>query len=104
MGYFVDADEVYMYVGGVFQMADATAGVGDKLRAADLVLRLEYSNPDAIITVVMRQPAAEVITGVCDVKPDVVMRLSSDNADKFWRGEFNIAVGLAKGEVKAKGR
>lgn len=24
-------------------------------------------------------------------------------ADRFWRGNYNLAVGLAKGEVKAKG-
>ena len=24
-------------------------------------------------------------------------------ADQFWRGEYNLALGLAKGQVKAKG-
>ncbi|WP_067540470.1 SCP2 sterol-binding domain-containing protein [Nocardia crassostreae] len=103
MSYFATADEVYEYVGGVFRLANDTPGVGEKLRAADMVLRLNYRGPDATITVVMKQPAVQVITGPTDVKPDVVMALSSDNADKYWRGEYNVAVGLAKGEVKAKG-
>ncbi|MUM19739.1 SCP2 sterol-binding domain-containing protein [Mycobacterium sp. CBMA271] len=103
MGYFIDADEVYRYVGGVFRLADGSAEVGQKLRAANMVLRLNYSNPDAIITILMKQPAVEVILGDTDVKPDVAMSLSSDNANRFWRGEYNIAVGLARGEVKAKG-
>ena len=29
--------------------------------------------------------------------------MKADTADKFWRGKYNLAVGLAKGEVKAKG-
>jgi hypothetical protein len=29
--------------------------------------------------------------------------MPADIADKYWRGEYNLAVGLAKGQVKAKG-
>ena len=29
--------------------------------------------------------------------------MPADLADKYWRGEYNVAVGLAKGQVKAKG-
>jgi hypothetical protein len=29
--------------------------------------------------------------------------MAADIADKFWRGEYNLAVGLAKGAVKSKG-
>lgn len=68
-----------------------------------MVVRFNYSNPRAAITVVMKQPVVEVIVGETDVQPDVVMSLSSDNANKYWRGQYNVAVGLAKGEVRAKG-
>lgn len=103
MSYFASDEEVYTYVGGVFRSADGTDGVGEKLRKANMVLRLDYTNPEATITVVMKEPAVEVITGPTDIEPDVRMSLSSDNANRYWRGEYNIAVGLAKGEVKAKG-
>jgi hypothetical protein len=29
--------------------------------------------------------------------------MRADDAHRFWRGEYNLAVGLAKGQVKAKG-
>jgi putative sterol carrier protein len=51
----------------------------------------------------MKEPEIEVIEGESDVQPDVKMAMSADTADKYWRGEYNVAVGLAKGEVKAKG-
>ncbi len=103
MSYFSDAEEVYKYLGGVFRVADRTDGVGDNLRSADLILRLDYSGPTSSITVVLKEPALQVIEGDCELTPDVRMSMSADNGNKFWRGEYNVAVGLAKGQVKAKG-
>jgi len=103
MAFFRDADEAYKYLGGVFRTANQHPEVGPALRASDITLRLEYSNPTAILTVRMTEPDIEVIEGETDVRPDVKMAMSADTADKYWRGEYNIAVGLAKGEVKAKG-
>ena len=38
-----------------------------------------------------------------DSKADVKLYMPADIGDKFWRGEYNLGVGLAKGQVKAKG-
>ena len=38
-----------------------------------------------------------------DDEPDVTLLMKADIADRFWRGKYNLAVGLARGEVKAKG-
>lgn len=103
MSYFSSADEVYKYLGGVFRVANDTDGVGDQLRAGNLVLRIDYSAPTASITVVLKDPAIEVVEGDCQLAPDIRMSMSADNGNKFWRGEYNVAVGLAKGQVKAKG-
>lgn len=103
MSYFHDASEVYRYIGGVFRLAGEHPEVGPCLRSGNLILRVEYTDPAAIITVVMKDPAVEVIEGECDIEPDVRMFMSADNANKYWRGEYNVAVGLAKGQVKAKG-
>ena len=103
MSYFKDAPEVYQYLGQVFKVADGVDGVGGALRAADIVLRLDYSNPSASLTVMLKEPAIEVIEGDSDVTPDVRMSMSADHGHQFWSGEYNVAVGLAKGQVKAKG-
>lgn len=103
MSYFKDDTEVYKYLGGVFRVANDVEGVGSDLRAADIALRLDYSNPTSSITVVLKEPAIEVIEGDSDLEPDVWMSMSADNGNQFWRGECNVAVGLAKGQVKAKG-
>lgn len=103
MPYFADADEVYKYIGGAFRLADSDAKVGPKLRAADVTMRLEYSNPTAQLTVRLDPGGIEVIEGECDVKPDVTISMSADNANKFWRGQYNATVGMAKGEARTRG-
>jgi putative sterol carrier protein len=102
MGYFKDADEVYEYIGGVFRKAGEDPEVGPKLRAANVTMQLTYSDPDAKLTVRFREPY-EVIDGGDDQTADVKMSMPADIAHKYWRGEYNFAVGLAKGQVKAKG-
>jgi hypothetical protein len=102
MGYFKNADEVYEYIGGVFRKAGEDPEVGPKLRAANITMQLNYSDPDATLTVRFREPF-EVIDGGQDDSADVKMSMPADIAHKYWRGEYNFAVGLAKGQVKAKG-
>jgi hypothetical protein len=102
MGYFKDADELYEYVGGVFRQAGEDPEVGPKLRAANITAQFNYSDPDSTLTVKFQEPY-EVIDGGVDENADVKMTMPADIAHKYWRGEYNFAVGLAKGQVKAKG-
>ena len=103
MSYFKDSEEAYSCLGGVFRAADEHPEVGQALRASGITLRLEYTNPSATLTVRMLEPHIEVIEGETDIQPDVRMSMAADTANKYWRGEYNVAVGLAKGQVKAKG-
>jgi hypothetical protein len=102
MGYFADANEVDKYIGGVFRLAGDHPEVGPKLKAADIVMRVLYTDPDVEMNVVMRDPV-QVTAGPIDEAADVTLAMPADIADKFWRGDYNLAVGLAKGQVKAKG-
>ena len=102
MAYFQDADEVYRYIGGVFRLADEHPEAGPKLRAANITMQLNYSDPAASLTVKFQDPM-EVIDGGQDDSADVRLSMPADIAHKYWRGEYNLAVGLAKGAVKAKG-
>jgi hypothetical protein len=103
MAFFNDANEVDKYIGGVFRLAGEHAETGPKLRAADIVLRAVYTDPECEMHVIMREPEVQVIFGPLDEKPDVTLSMPADIANKFWRGEYNMTVGMAKGEVKAKG-
>jgi putative sterol carrier protein len=102
MGFFKDAAEVDEYIGGMFRDAANHPESGPKLKAANVVLRVMYSDPECVMTVVMKDDY-KVEFGESDTNPDITLLMRSDTADKFWRGEYNLAIGLAKGQVKAKG-
>lgn len=103
MGFFADSNEVDKYIGGVFRAANDHPESGPKMRAAGINLRVLYTDPDTEMWVKMNEPAMEVHTGADEDKADITLMMRADTGDKFWRGEYNLAVGLAKGEVKAKG-
>jgi putative sterol carrier protein len=102
MGFFRDAAELDEYIGGVFRDAGDHPESGPKFRAAGIVMRVLYNDPDCEVTIAFREDYS-VTTGPSDIKPDITLLMRGDTADRFWRGDYNLAVGLAKGEVKAKG-
>ncbi|MET8430701.1 SCP2 sterol-binding domain-containing protein [Nocardia sp. NPDC004860] len=102
MGFFKNADELDTYIGAVFRDAGEHPESGPKLRAANIVMRVVYTDPDCEVTIAFRDDY-QVVTGPTDIKPDITLMMRADTADQFWRGDYNLAVGLAKGQVKAKG-
>jgi hypothetical protein len=102
MSTFSDAAEVYKYVGGVFRIAADHPEIGPKMRAAGITMQVNYTEPAASLTIRFQEPM-DVIDGGHDDNADVRLSMPADIAHKYWRGEYNLAVGLAKGQVKAKG-
>ncbi len=102
MAFFADAAEVDKYIGEMFRLAGDHPEVGDRIKAANIVLRVEYSDPDCVLTVAFQDPV-RAEPGETDLTPDITLVMRADIANQFWRGEYNLAVGLAKGQVRAKG-
>ena len=104
MGYFKDAQEVYDTIGKLFQDLASDEELAPKFRKANTIVRYEYSDPDSVITVRLQedQPGG-VDFGESDMEPEVTMTMEADTAHRFWLGEVNVTVALARGEIKAKG-
>ena len=75
--------------------------LSDALAASGVILRIDYSDPKAVITIDM--PNKKVYSGGCDVAPTVEMFMSADLGNQYWLGKLNLAVAMAKGQVRAKG-
>ena len=104
MPYFKDADEVYQFIGRLFQELTDDEELGPKFRKADTVVQYQYRNPESQITVKMRDGEdGRVDLGTTDLEPEVVMTMEADTAHKFWLGKVNVTVALARGQMKAKG-
>ncbi len=104
MAYFEDAQEVYDTIGEMFVDLVFDDELGPKFRKANTIVRYEYSSPDSVITVRLQEDApGEVDFGASEMEPEVTMTMEADTAHRFWLGEVNVTVALARGEIKAKG-
>lgn len=104
MPYFKDADEVYQYIGKLFQDLADDDELGPKFRKANTIVQYRYRNPESTITVKMLDGQdGQVDLGDTSMEPEVVMTMEADTAHKFWLGKVNVTVALARGQMKAKG-
>ena len=104
MPYFKDADEVYAYIGKLFQDLANDEELAPKFRKANTIVQYQYRNPQSQITVnLLEGQEGRVDCGETDMEPEVVMSMEADTAHRFWLGKVNVTVALARGQMKAKG-
>jgi putative sterol carrier protein len=102
MAVFKDENEVYAFLGGIFQRGLEKEGLADKLANSGVVLRVHYTDPDAVVTVDMANKVVETGADSTAV-PNVELFMSADTGNKFWLGKVNLTMAMAKGTVRAKG-
>jgi SCP-2 sterol transfer family protein len=104
LAYFKDADEVYRYIGKLFEDLADDDELGPRFRKANTIVQYRYRNPESQITVRLKEGEdGRVDTGETAMEPEVVMTMEADTAHRFWLGEVNVTVALARGQMKAKG-
>ena len=104
MPVFKDDQEVYQYIGRLFQDLTDDPELSPKFRRADTIVQYRYSNPESQITVKMKEGEdGQVDFGESSLEPEIVMTMEADTAHRFWLGNVNVTMALAKGQMKAKG-
>ena len=104
MGYFKDAQEVYDTVGKMFASVANDEELGPKFRKANTIVQYAYTEPDATITVRLQEgQPGDVDFGETEMDPEVTMRMKADTAHRFWLGEVNVTMAIARGEIKPQG-
>ena len=104
MAYFKDADEVYAYIGKLFEELSEDEELAPKFRKANTIVQYRYRDPDSQITVkLLDGQGGQVDLGETTLEPEVVMSMDADTAHRFWLGNVNVTVALARGQMKAKG-
>ena len=104
MAYFKDADEVYAYIGRLFEELAQDDELAPKFRKANTIVQYQYRDPESRITVRMAEgEEGQVDCGETNMEPEVVMTMDADTAHRFWLGKVNVTVALARGQMKAKG-
>lgn len=104
MAYFKDADELYETLGKLLRDIANDEELAPGFRRANTIVRYEYSDPDAAVTVRLQEgQPGDVDFGESDLEPEVKMSMSADTAHRFWLGKVNVTVAMARGEIKASG-
>ena len=104
MAYFKDADEVYAYIGKLFEELSEDEELAPKFRKANTIVQYQYRDPESQITVkLLDGQDGQVDFGETTLEPEVVMSMDADTAHRFWLGNVNVTVALARGQMKAKG-
>jgi putative sterol carrier protein len=101
---FKDADEVYAYVGKMFELAVVDPTFVDATKNSDLVVLLTQTDPAA--TMLIDFPGHQVLCGdaVIGANSTVQLRMSSDNSNRFWQGKLNFTLAMAQRKVKLDGK
>jgi hypothetical protein len=104
VAYFKDEQEVYQFIGKLFQDLAEDDVLFPQFQKANTVVQFPLRNPQSVITLKIKlgEPG-QVDLGPTDLKPEVVMTMDADTAHNFWLGKVNVTVALARGQMKAKG-
>lgn len=104
MPYFKDAEEVYRYIGKLFQDLAEDDELWPKFQRANTIVQYQFRNPESQITVRMQEGEdAQVDLGETDLDPEVRMAMEADTAHRFWLGKVNVTHALARRQMTAKG-
>ncbi len=98
---FAKPEEVYRYIGGIFETAFADPELAGKLAATGLVLTMVCTNPDAVL--VIDTPNGKVVSDAAGARSDATMTMDSEVANAYWQGKVNLAFAMARGKVTVAG-
>ena len=104
MGVFKDSSHLQDVLGGFFELLAKDSNVGPKLLQSKLIIKFIYREPELSITIDLSNGTQAEFTFNDNVKkPTVEMSMKADVAHKFWMGELNLVMALARREMVAKG-
>jgi hypothetical protein len=82
--------------------------MGPRLRDADVPQRFEFPDVDLVVNIRASRPGEEGTlhwewSDDVDWEPRVRMEMSSETANRYFQGEENVAVAIARRRIKAGG-
>lgn len=104
MPLFADSSEVYDLIGETIRELAADERLQHRFADLDGVLELRYRHPDALITIDLRRGRPTTVDfGPTGLEADVKLDSEADVAHRWWLGELNLTIALARGQMRASG-
>jgi hypothetical protein len=105
MAIFQSAEQMYEHFTPFLADLVKDPVVGPKFVAANTSFQVNYADPDAVMVLdaTVDPPVALVGEEARAASVEVQLSLSADDGHKFWLGELNLPVALARRKVKIDG-
>ncbi len=100
---FEDSDQLYRVIGTLLERVSADPEMAEPLLKGDMVIRFNYRDPEATVTIDLRKQPISYSFGPNDLKADVEMRMSADTSHRFWSGRLNVAQAIATRKIVSRG-
>ena len=108
--YYKDADDLYKIYGYFMDRILNDPKIGPKMSKAGIIIRFIYTDPDAEVTIDLKNPPAtegaygSYYLGPCELKEDVWSKQAADFSHSFWHGLENPVAAVTRGKVKQGGK
>jgi hypothetical protein len=101
---FSSERDVYEKIGRLLEQLVADPALGPQFQRADTIVQYRYREPEATITVDIRGDVEPcVVLGPTGLVPEVTLTMDADTAHRFFLGEVNVTVALARRQIHASG-
>ena len=105
---FESAKELREVIDKIFSLMDADPDMGPKLRDADTPQQFEFTDFDVVVNIRATRGDEEgnlywEWTEEVDWKPKVTMTMSSEVANRYFQGNENVAMAVARRRIKTGG-
>jgi hypothetical protein len=106
---FKSAQEFREVIDRTFGLMSTDSEMGPKLREAETPQRYEFPDLDVVVNITH---ASEVVDGQhlrwewsdeVEWDPEVVMKMDSEVANRYFQGEENVALAIARRRIKTSG-
>lgn len=104
MSTFKNADEVYAFIGKAMEACVVEPKFVEATKDGNLVVLIQQTDPEAYVLVDF--PGQKVLLGDAakEAASTVQLRMSSDNANKFWQGKVNFTLAMAQRKIRLEGK
>lgn len=99
---FANEDELFKYVGGIFEKGFADPELGEKMASTGMVFETRCTEP--VSSVVVDLANHKVYKGgEGGPTPDAALIMSTETANAYWQGKVNLPFAMARNKIKVEG-
>jgi putative sterol carrier protein len=98
---FANEDELFKYVGGIFEKGFHDPELGPRMEATGMVFQMKCTEPESYLTIDMG--GKKVYQGQDGPPADAALLMSTETSNAYWQGKVNLPFAMARGKVKIEG-